>query len=249
MDTLAFDPNPALKWVVLLAHPDDEVCVGGWLHRLRKTDIQVDLIWLHSTGKRRPESERACDLIGIEKHRRHFFEGTDGHVAEDLPVLLPTIFALLEEILPDRILCLTFEQGHPDHDSVCFVSHVAAIRLESRPKVVEFPIYHTYLTPFQSLAEFANPDGEEILELNEEETKLKSALVRCYPSQTIYRNVLIYGFYRRLIRKPLDMDRRERAKVIAVRDFTTPNYSGQTRDKLLAHPTWQKWRRAIDRLG
>ena len=248
MSTLAFEPNLALKWVVVLAHPDDEVCVGGWLNRLRNAGAQVDVIWLHSTKIRRSESDQACDLIGIEKHRRHFFEATDGHVAEDLPIVRPSVLTLLERLQPDRILCLTFEQGHPDHDSVCFLSHYAACRLESRPQVVEFPIYHTYLTRFQILAEFANPDGEEILELTPEEIKVKKALVKCYPSQTLQRNIRAFGLYRRLIRKPLDLAVRERAKLIGVRDFTTPNYSGQTRDKLLAHPTWKKWRQAIELL-
>lgn len=237
----AFDPDPSLRWMFCMTHPDDEISICAWIRRLTQQGNDVHLCWTHSNPVREAEARAVGLLLGVRQDRLHFVGGSDGHVPEEMPSLLPRLAAIVETVQPDRIACGAFEQGHLDHDATNFL----VAKAFSGP-ICEIPFYHTYLTRFQRLNRFAIAAGEETLELDLNEQKLKTAIARQFPSQNIWSVLLWYEVWQKAKRKPTELTQAERMRMQGNLDYRKPNLPPRLANKVQASTLWERWLKAVN---
>lgn len=88
------------------------------------------------------EAEEALNTIGVPHH--HLLCESNPIADQELFLNLECAYAalcdLVEMEIPDAILTLTYEGGHPDHDCCAFLGSVIGIRYEL--PVWEMPLYH-----------------------------------------------------------------------------------------------------------
>lgn len=227
--------NPG-RLLVVLAHPDDEIAIAGWVSRQRGP---VAMAWMHSTPVREQESRRAVERIHPSAELI-FWQGTDGRILEETSDLQPKLEQLVAEFGPETVATLAYEQGHLDHDA----THRMVRSVWAGP-VVEFPMYHPYTRRIQTLNEFSDPSGQVLVPLSEAESQLKRDLYRLYPSQTLRRNILAYQLLRRLQFRPVELDRREVFRLAQPYDWTRPNGPEWLVREVSQSPQWARWRRAV----
>jgi LmbE family N-acetylglucosaminyl deacetylase len=151
--------SPDRRWLVVVAHPDDETLgCGALLSRLPcATVVHVtDGAPRHGGDARRhgfpdpaayaaarwDEARSALDLAGVPAARHHGFgiadQGAAYRLVEITRRLLPDLAGA------DAVLTHAYEGGHPDHDAVCFAVHAAAKLAGSgvAGAIVEMPLYH-----------------------------------------------------------------------------------------------------------
>jgi LmbE family N-acetylglucosaminyl deacetylase len=235
-----FDPDPSLTRLFCLTHPDDEVAVAAWMRRLVRAGAPVWMSWTHRTEIREREARTAAAEIGVPDERLVFHAGTDGRVCEQMAELRPAFSAMMERIRPDAVYCCAFEQGHLDHDA----THRLITATFYGP-VLEFPMYHTYRMALQVIGRFADPAGQEVLELTQEERAWKFALLDRYPSQRIKRIVKFYQRIGRLIGRDVDLDSSERLRLWDHRDYASPNLPPKMAAKVERSSEWRRWLEAL----
>jgi LmbE family N-acetylglucosaminyl deacetylase len=113
----AFDPDPKIRWLFCLTHPDDELSVAVWIRRCVQNGCEVWLSWTHATFIRQAEARAVARLLGVPPDRIVFHGATDGAVCDEMGALLPSFRAMMARVRPDRVVCGAFEQGHLDHDA------------------------------------------------------------------------------------------------------------------------------------
>ncbi|MCX7799628.1 MAG: PIG-L family deacetylase [Fimbriimonadales bacterium] len=232
----AFDEDPSLRWLFVFAHPDDELGVCAWIRRLTRAGATVHACWTHHTPVRKAEAVRAMAALGVEERNLAFLPGVDGRVAEQMPELWPRMRQVVDEARPDRVVTIAFEQGHLDHDATNLL-----VNRSFEGPVLEYPMYHPYTRRIQTLNRFATPDGEEVLELTQEECALKRRLARGYPSQNIHAVLVWYHVYRWLTLRPLSLCRSERLRLQVHRDYRSPNLPPRLRREVERSATWRRW--------
>ncbi len=238
--TPCFDPDPKLKWLIAATHPDDEMAVAAWIRRLTNQGNEVWMSWTHHTPIREAEARIVAKMLGVAQENLVFHGGTDGQCPEEMAQLLPKFRGMIEKIQPDRVVVGAFEQGHRDHDATNCLIHAAGAR-----NILEFPLYHNFLTRLQTINRFSNPEGEEILDLSPDEWQLKRGLPRQYPSQNI-RNVLVwYSRWQRLKLNFEKLERTERLRWQTHFDFGRPNAPPALAHKIEASPAWRTWLDAL----
>ncbi len=179
-------------------------------------------------------------ILGIPEQRLYFHNGGDGLICDEMPHLLESFRVMVNNIEPDRIACGAFEQGHLDHDATNLLVNKAF----SGP-VLEIPFYHTYLSRKPRMNRFADPEGQEILRLTPEEQCLKVKVAKLYPSQAIWRNLLLDELRRRIIlRKEEPLRRTERMRLQTHTDFLTPNLPVRLAARVRASSKWRRWEEA-----
>ncbi|HET9697702.1 MAG TPA: PIG-L family deacetylase [Terriglobales bacterium] len=154
MDSL----HPLLgRTLVLVAHPDDEVVgCGILLQRMREPIVvfatdgapRSDYFWKQHGSRenyariRRNEAEQALNAIGLHHQHRLCEENliADQELFLNLECAYNSLSDLVEMEIPDAILTLAYEGGHPDHDCCAFLASVVGIRYEL--PVWEAPLYH-----------------------------------------------------------------------------------------------------------
>lgn len=238
----AFDENPQLRWLFVFAHPDDELGVCAWMRRLVGAGATVRACWIHHTPVRKAEAVRSMLAIGVAEEALWFLPGDDGRIAEQMPELWPLLRRTVSEAKPDRVVTIAFEQGHLDHDA----TNMLVNRSFDGP-VFEYPMYHPYTRRIQILNRFATPEGQEILELTEEECELKKRLARAYPSQNIHSVLVWYHVYRWLTLRPVHLCRSERLRRQTHRDYCTPNLPARFRREVERSEEWRRWLAAATR--
>lgn len=231
-----FDPDPSLRWLFLMTHPDDEISVAGWIRRLVLAGNQVSMAWAHSTPVREAESRCAAKSLGVPSERLTFLALEDGKLVYQLPRLVETLNPLLRSDQFDRVAVTAFEQGHLDHDSVCF----AAYELFDGP-ILQYPMYYPYSRILQKLQRFPSTEGVERLQLAPPESKEKWRLLDSYPSQTIKRNALLHHWLLSWLPGNERLDTREFLRYQREIDFGVPNHSGPMRKELERHKKWSIW--------
>ena len=236
-----FNPDPKLRWLFCLTHPDDEISICAWIHRCVRSGCPVYMSWTHSNPLREREARAAAHLLGVPQDHLFFFGATDGSACDEMPDLLPGFRELMGTTKPDRVCCGAFEQGHIDHDATNFL-----VRRTSDCAVLEIPFYHTYLTRFQTLNRFSDPRGQEILDLEMDEQRLKTAVARQYPSQNIWSVLLWYEISQNARLRPMLLAKTERMRLHTRSDFRKPAHPPKLAAKVEQSKTWQRWVRAVD---
>ncbi len=235
-----FDPDPSLRWLFCMTHPDDEISICAWIHRCVRAGAPVYMSWTHSNPVREREARATALLLGVPQERLFFFQATDGSACDEMADLLPEFRHLMNVARPDRVCCGAFEQGHIDHDA----TNLLVNRSFDGP-VLEVPFYHTYVTRFQTLNRFSDPRGQEVLDLDLDEQRLKTAIARQYPSQNIWSVLLWYEVWQNARLRPMVLAKTERMRLQGRPNFLRPNHQPRIARRVIAHPTWRRWRRAV----
>jgi len=223
-----------------MTHPDDEISICAWIHRLVRNGNPVFMSWTHSNPTREAEGRAVAHLLGVPSSHLFFFEATDGSACHEIPQLLPVFLKMMEEVRPDRVCCGAFEQGHIDHDTTNLL-----VNYTFSGPILEIPFYHTYLTRFQILNRFSDPRGQEVLPLEIDERRLKTTIARQFPSQNIWSVLLWYEIWQKARLKPIELTRTERMRLQTHRRFTRPNHPPRLAAKIRRSDTWTRWKQAV----
>jgi len=236
----AFDPDPNLRWLFCMTHPDDEISICAWIRRLANEGNDVHISWTHSNQIREAEARAVALLLGVRSDRLHFLHGTDGRIPEEMPELLPKFQALMARVKPDRVCCGAFEQGHLDHDATNFL-----VSRSFEGPIFEIPFYHTYLTRFQRLNRFADPHGEEILPLDIDEQRFKTLIARQFPSQNIWSVLMWYELWHKARMKPMQLVQTERMRLQRHVNYRRPQLPPRLAARVKRSPSWRRWKVAL----
>lgn len=223
-----------------MTHPDDEISICAWIKRLTQRGNEVHISWTHSTPTREAEARAVALLLGVPPANLHFLHGTDGQIPEEMPLLFPKFQALIEKVRPDRVCCGAFEQGHLDHDSTNFL----VAQVFDGP-ILEIPFYHTYLTRFQRLNRFADPAGQELIELSIQEQKFKTHVARQFPSQNIWSVLLCYEVWQKARFRPMELSHSERMRLQPAVNYKRPNLPPRLAARVKRSPQWRRWKAAL----
>jgi LmbE family N-acetylglucosaminyl deacetylase len=240
----AFDLDPNLRWLFCMTHPDDEISICAFIHRLVRNGNPVYISWTHSIPIRVAEAKAAASLIGVPQNHLYFFGATDGSVCNEMSELLPKFQEMMRQIQPDRVCCGAFEQGHIDHDSTNFlVTHTF------KGPIYEIPFYHTYLTRLQKLNRFSDPRDEEVWDLDLEDQRFKTLIAKQYPSQNIWPILVWQNRARRLKVTKDHLVRSERMRRKTNFDFLRPNHPPRLARRVSESELWQRWVSAVNAVG
>ncbi|RYG39984.1 PIG-L family deacetylase [bacterium] len=239
-----FDPDPSLRWLFCLTHPDDEISICAWIRWLVKNGNEVSLSWTHALPVREEEARNAARKLGVPQDRLFFHGATDASVCDEIGVLKPKFAAMMEAVRPDRVVCGAFEQGHLDHDATNVL-----VNLTFKGPVLEAPFYHVYLTRLQTLNRFSNPLHQEVRPLEPDERGFKIEIAKSYPSQNIWQILFWHETVRRATFRRPQLLTSERLRLQTHRDWRTPNHPERLRTKVEASPKWRRWLAAMDRIG
>jgi len=235
-----FDLDPTKRWLFAMTHPDDEIFIGAWISRLVDNGNEVWLSWTHSNPRRELESRSVARVLGVPQCQLKFFGGTDGSICDEIPSLIPVFDGFITEVIPDRIVCGGFEQGHIDHDATNFL-----VNQVFSGSVLEVPLYHTYASKIQKLNVFSDSEGQEALKLTPDESKLKIMLAQKYPSQNILAVLAAYEAFQAIQFKPVELSKREFLRSQNYRTWNYPNHSPYIARQVEKSATWQRWLNAL----
>jgi LmbE family N-acetylglucosaminyl deacetylase len=238
-----FDPDPSIRWLFCMTHPDDEISICAWINHCVMAGAPVYMSWTHSDPVREREARASAALLGVPQDHLFFFGATDGSICDEIEALLPKFEELMLKVLPDRVCCGAFEQGHLDHDATNLL-----VNRSFRGPILEVPFYHTYLTRLQTINRFSDPRGEEVRELDLDEQRFKVQFARRYPSQNIWSVLLWYEIWQFVRFRPMELPRTERMRLQGRTDFCQPNHPERIAAAVRAHPRWARWQRAVERL-
>jgi len=227
----------------VFCHPDDEVAIAATARRFVRRGVDVHFVWAHRTDVREAEGRAAAAAIGVPEANLTFLSGQDGQIVNQIEELRPAMAAALATD-SECVVTVAFEQGHLDHDATNFLVH----QTFDRP-IFEYPMYTTYLTRTPVLNRFADPAGEEVIDLEPAERAFKIQLARSYPSQTFWRNVVWYERWTRLRLRPVSLAATERLRRQIHTNFRQPNLPAPLRSRVEASPQWNLWLAAMDRIG
>lgn len=191
--------------VVLVAHPDDEVIgFGALIQRMRRAVVVFatdgaprDPYFWKDYGTREAyskvrsvEAEAATRVVGAEAV--FLPDMVEGGIADQelflrLPAAVPAFERVLADIRPHALLTLSYEGGHPDHDSACFIATVAGQR--AGIPVWESPLYHRDPDGKGVAQKFHELLGTEVdLCIDGEELRKKLDMFHTYKSQKLTLN-------------------------------------------------------------
>lgn len=208
------------RWLFFFTHPDDEISIVAWIKRLCDAGATVHCAWTVSKPIREAEARAMVGSLGVPQENMHFFEAPDGNACDHIPEIIEFAKGVIATAQPDRIALGAFECGHIDHDSTnVAVAHAN----QQRAPMFEIPFYHTYLTRIPVINRFADPSGEEVIQLSQEERALKIRASRGYKSQNIGSLLFWYSALSLIKLKPQALYKTERMRLQTHFEFNTPN--------------------------
>jgi LmbE family N-acetylglucosaminyl deacetylase len=187
------------RTLVIVAHPDDEaVGCGALLQRMRDPVVvfatdgapKDKYFWGRYGSReayaklREKEARQALGIVGVQ--RVHTL-GAPAHTIVDqelfrcLSNAVKLAIALIDEVKPEALLTLSYEGGHPDHDSCNFLAYVLG-RRRSLP-IWEMPLYHRSTDGVGVFQEFLGEGEEIVLQPTPEEIEKRKQMLRTYVSQ------------------------------------------------------------------
>lgn len=193
--------------VILVAHPDDEVIgFGALMQQMRRAVVvfatdgapRDDYFWKQYGSReayaelRRSEAHRALAIVGAEPV--FLSDRVAGGIADQelfrcLPAAVQAFDRVIAETRPGALLTLSYEGGHPDHDSACFIASVVGKR--AGIPVWEAPLYHRDPDGKGAVQKFHQRSGEELdLQVEGSAMQKKMEMFHTYKSQ----NLVLGGF-------------------------------------------------------
>jgi N-acetylglucosamine malate deacetylase 2 len=189
------------RTLVIVAHPDDEtIMCGGLLQRMQDPCVvfatdgapEDPYFWGRFDSRdryaaiREEEANSALAAVGVDQLEFLSKESEAPLIDQLLYRSLPVAFAALSRIVerrqPGCLLTLAYEGGHPDHDSVSFLS--AQLGRTFRLPVWEAPLYHRNSEGGGVYQRFVDEDTEVIEHaVKGEELQAKQRMLSCYKSQ------------------------------------------------------------------
>ncbi len=189
------------RTLVIVAHPDDEaVTCGALLQRMREPHVlfctdgaPLDPYFWKKQGSReayrdlrQKEARVALGVVGVGQVE---FLTTpagerilDQQLFQHLPGAVEGVLQVIDRARPEVLLTLAYEGGHPDHDSVNFITHVVA-QERSLPSW-EMPVYtlfHKGKREFQTF--MPAPEPVVVLQPAADEIERKRRMLESYVSQ------------------------------------------------------------------
>jgi hypothetical protein len=235
---VAFDPDPSIRWLFCMTHPDDEISICAWIKRLTDAGAEVWISWTHASPVRQAEAGYAAEELGVPLTRLFFHGAEDGRVVHQMADLLPSFSAMIQKVQPARIACGAFEQGHLDHDATnCLVHQVFD------GPVFEIPFYYSYLTRMPRVNRFEDPTREEVIELSPAAAAAKRYYAKLFPSQRIWRN-MVWANMRSKLNGDGSLSKTERMRLQLPTDFTRVQHSGALGKRIEESDRWQEWLKA-----
>jgi N-acetylglucosamine malate deacetylase 2 len=224
------------RTMVVVAHADDE-CVGcgALLQRMREPLVvfmtdgapRPEYFWKRWGSReayarlRQQEARAALRCVGIsniEFAADRVPELVDQELFRALPQAYEALEDIAEKFRPEALLTITYEGGHPDHDSCCLLTSALGERLDV-PRW-EFPLYHRAGGGSHGQA-FMELNGSEVqVRMTPEELQNKIAMWKTYASQ----GDILAAFDPKL--EPL--------RPMPEHDFSCPAHDGQ-----LNYEVWQ----------
>ncbi|HSX30858.1 MAG TPA: PIG-L family deacetylase [Candidatus Saccharimonadales bacterium] len=190
----SFNPFDFSRYLIVIAHPDDEVNCAILLSRLADQGKQAKVVLL-TNGDAGMNAAGRADEMAVSL--RHIGLGSDALLSLNIPEkeLLSSAETANEQVLqaaleykPDCVLSLDYEGGHEGHDMASFIAHNAA--LQSGTVHIVFPDYHFRDMHRHGLEFLPGRQPGYTLELSDEDKDLKIKLLEAHRGQL--------GFYLRL---------------------------------------------------
>lgn len=226
------------RTLVVVAHPDDEVIgCGALLQRMREPVVVFctdgaprNPKWWQQYGSRaayarlrRNEAQKALSEVRLKN--LEFLADDRGEQFADqelfrrLPHAIAALQRLVERHRPQALLTQSYEGGHPDHDSCCFISSV--VGQSTGLPVWEMPLYHRDPQGKGVFQQFVQNDGGEVqVQVGVAERQAKTRMIEAYASQ----GDIVSAFNPSI----------ERVRPLHQYDFTRPPHAGK-----LNYELWQ----------
>jgi len=187
---------------VLVAHPDDEcISFGSLLQRMREPTVvfatdgspEDPYFWQKHGSReayaamRRKEALECMRVAGVKDLVfLHDLPGGERLVDQELFRNLRGAYQMLVELgqrrMPQALLTLAYEGGHPDHDSCSFLAAQLASRFNT--PCWEAPLYHRVADGSGIYQGFIGDSADEVdVKPTAAEREHKRQMCRAYPSQ------------------------------------------------------------------
>ncbi len=190
------------RTLVIVAHPDDEaVTCGALMQRMREAHVlfctdgaPLDPYFWNSHGSRESYSElrqrearAANSMVGVNDVEFLCSPCSgqmiiDQQLFQHLPEAVEAVRRTIERIRPQALLTLAYEGGHPDHDSVNFITSLMA--REYALPAWEMPVYNLFHKGEREFQTFMPaPQPRVALTPTPEEIARKRRMLEAYVSQ------------------------------------------------------------------
>ena len=255
---LTVPSNNSLRFMMLAAHPDDEIIgASALLSRFPRSIIAYltdgaprdSRLWTGGpydsreqyAKARRAEAIRALAYAEVPKESVCWLGAVDQQASFEMSFFAAVVARLLEQYRPDAILTHSYEGGHPDHDAAAVVAQLAASRGRLALPIIEMTSYHARngrcvtgeFLPSKSRGEAA---PEIVIELSESDRDRKQKMLKAHASQQCVLENL-----------PTD---RERLRLSPGYDFSQLPHPGKLWYECLGWPmTGSLWRELAATVG
>lgn len=183
--TELFQPH---VFLVLLAHPDDEVYCAAFLSRLIKKGKIVHVVYATSgdakgMGKiREEEVKTSMNRLGISPPFIHMLQVPEQHILAHLKIIVNRVGAIIANHQVESLISHDYEGGHEAHDAISFCAS-ELVKIHQLTDHIIYPLYHG--KPQERQAAQFKPSRIIFLEmmLEPDEKKLKMDILDIHQSQ------------------------------------------------------------------